>query len=36
MGTLHQDSVVIDGLIISKWGCPSFFKGMRRAGLTAD
>ena len=34
MNALHQDSVVIDGLIISKWGRP-VFEDMRRAGLTA-
>jgi membrane dipeptidase len=33
-GTLHETSIVIDGLIISKWD-RSVFEDMRRAGLTA-
>ena len=34
MNALHRESVVIDGLIISKWDL-SVFEDMRRAGLTA-
>lgn len=34
MSALHQDSLVIDGLIISKWGRP-VFEDMRKAGLSA-
>ena len=34
MNALHRESVVIDGLIISKWD-RSVFEDMRRAGLTA-
>ena len=32
--TLHQNSIVIDGLIISKWS-RSIFEQMHRGGLTA-
>lgn len=31
---LHRDAIVIDGLIVSKWG-PEVFRAMRDAGLTA-
>ena len=31
---LHEDSIVIDGLIVSNW-CREFFEDMRRGGLTA-
>ncbi|WP_025771818.1 dipeptidase [Thioalkalivibrio sp. HK1] len=31
---LHEDAIVIDGLVISKWG-PSVFQAMRAGGLTA-
>ncbi|MGH8757077.1 MAG: membrane dipeptidase, partial [Burkholderiales bacterium] len=34
MSNLHQDSVVIDGLIIAKWE-RSIFEDMRRGGLSA-
>jgi len=34
MSTLHQDSIVIDGLIISKWD-RSVFEDMKKAQLTA-
>lgn len=34
MTTLHQESVIIDGLIISKWD-RSVFEDMRKAGLSA-
>ena len=34
MSNLHQESIVIDGLIISKWD-RSVFEDMRRGGLTA-
>lgn len=34
MSTLHQESLVIDGLIISRWD-RSVFEDMRRGGLTA-
>ena len=32
--TLHQDSIVIDGLVISKWS-RDVFEQMHRGGLTA-
>ena len=31
---LHDDSIIIDGLIIAKWG-RELFEDMRRGGLTA-
>ncbi len=31
--SLHQDAVVFDGLIVSRWG-PEIFRDMRRGGLT--
>ena len=34
MSSLHQDAIVIDGLIISKWG-REVFRSMRAGGLTA-
>jgi membrane dipeptidase len=34
MSTLHQDSIVIDGLIISKWD-RSVFQDMKKGGLSA-
>ena len=34
MNPLHAESIVIDGLIISKWNRP-VFEDMRRGGLTA-
>lgn len=34
MSTIHQDSVVIDGLIIAKWG-RDIFEDMRKGGITA-
>ncbi len=34
MSTLHQDSIVIDGLIISKWN-RAVFENMKKGGLTA-
>ncbi len=34
MSTLHQDSIVIDGLIISKWN-RDVFEDMKKGGLTA-
>ncbi|GLR67255.1 peptidase M19 [Acidocella aquatica] len=34
MTSLHQDSIVIDGLIIAKWG-RDVFEDMRKGGLTA-
>lgn len=34
MSALHRDSLIIDGLIISKWGRP-VFEDMRKAGLSA-
>lgn len=34
MSTLHETSLVIDGLIVSKWG-PEVFAAMRAGGLTA-
>lgn len=34
MTSLHRDSIVIDGLIISKWG-RDVFEDMRKGGLTA-
>lgn len=34
MGALHDDMIVIDGLIISKWS-RSVFEDMRKGGLTA-
>ena len=34
MGTLHDDMIVIDGLIIADWS-PAIFRDMRRGGLTA-
>lgn len=34
MGTIHQDSIVIDGLIIAKWG-RDIFEDMRKGGITA-
>ncbi len=34
MSTLHQDSIVIDGLIISKWN-RAVFEDMKKGGLTA-
>jgi membrane dipeptidase len=34
MSTLHRDSIVIDGLIISKWD-RSVFEDMRKGGLSA-
>ena len=34
MSTLHQDALVIDNLIVSKWGRPTF-EDMRSAGLSA-
>ncbi len=34
MSSLHDDLIVFDGLIISKWG-PEVFADMRRGGLTA-
>jgi membrane dipeptidase len=34
MSTLHQDSIVIDGLIISKWD-RTVFEDMRKGGLSA-
>ena len=34
MSTLHQDAIVIDGLIIANWQT-SVFEDMRRGGLTA-
>jgi microsomal dipeptidase-like Zn-dependent dipeptidase len=32
--TLHQDAIVIDGLVISNWS-RSVFEDMQRGGLTA-
>ena len=34
MSTLHQDSIIIDGLIISKWD-RAVFEDMRKGGLSA-
>ncbi len=34
MSNLHQDAIVIDGLIISKWN-RSVFEDMKKGGLTA-
>jgi membrane dipeptidase len=34
MGSLHQENIIIDGLIISKWERATF-EDMRRGGLTA-
>jgi len=31
---LHEDAIVIDGLIVSRWG-PAVFRDMQRGGLTA-
>ena len=31
---LHQDAIILDGLVISKWSRP-VFEDMRRGGLTA-
>lgn len=33
-GSLHQDAIVIDGLVVSRWG-PEVFRDMHRGGLTA-
>ena len=32
--SLHDDSIIIDGLIIAKWG-PDIFRAMRAGGVTA-
>ena len=34
MSTLHQDSLIIDGLIISKWS-REVFEDMKKGGLSA-
>jgi len=34
MSDLHQDAIVIDGLIISNWS-RAVFEDMKRGGLTA-
>ena len=31
---LHDDAIIIDGLIIANWG-PDVFEDMHRGGLTA-
>ena len=32
--TLHEDAIIIDGLVIAKWGRP-VFEAMQAGGLTA-
>jgi membrane dipeptidase len=32
--TLRRDLIVVDGLVISRWG-PDVFRAMHRGGLTA-